>query len=347
MTSQAREAGQSGEPERAATWVLTDGTVGMENQGLAVAEALGLPYALKRVKRRGPWRRLPTTLQVLLPPGLLMDPQSLSGDRLEPPFPRVLISIGRHSVPLALALRRRARGQTLALHIQDPKVDPRRFDIVAAPSHDALEGGNVVTTLGAPHRVTLARCLAEAEAVRADVDALPHPRIAVLVGGASKAFALTRDAARRLGEALAQLARASGGSLLVTPSRRTGVENTTILAEALAGLPSRVWTGAGANPYFAYLGLADAIVVTSDSVNMVTEAAGTGKPVYIYDLEGHSKRLARFHAAMRAAGATRPFDGRLAFWSYPPINDTEKIAMAVRAALGSAPAGGKKFPDGA
>jgi len=109
------------------------------------------------------------------------------------------------------------------------------------------------------------------------------------------------------------------------------------LTAALGDAPKLIWTGDGPNPYFAFLGLADAILATSDSVNMVTEAAGTGKPVYVYPLPGRSTRIARFHAAMERHGATRPFAGTLDSWSYAPVNDTERIAGVVRQRLGLEP----------
>ena len=87
----------------------------------------------------------------------------------------------------------------------------------------------------------------------------------------------------------------------------------TALARAIEDVPHLLWDGTGDNPYFAFLALADAIVVTADSVNMVTEAAGTGKPVYVQALPGRSTRLARFHRLMQERGATRPFEGRLEF----------------------------------
>jgi hypothetical protein len=76
-----------------------------------------------------------------------------------------------------------------------------------------------------------------------------------------------------------------------------------------------VWDGTGDNPYFAFLALSDAIVATEDSINMVTEAAGTGKPVYVQRLKGNSRRLARFHELMQERGATRPFEGKLESWT--------------------------------
>ncbi len=155
----------------------------------------------------------------------------------------------------------------------------------------------------------------------------------MLLGGESQAFSFPPDTAAALGAKLARLAKESGAALLVTPSRRTRADSIAAFAHAIADVPHLLWDGAGDNPYFAFLGLADAIVVTEDSVNMVTEAAGTGKPVYVQALPGRSARLARFHRLMQERGATRPFEGRLESWSYVPINDTEMVASAIRRAL--------------
>jgi len=156
----------------------------------------------------------------------------------------------------------------------------------------------------------------------------------VLLGGASRAFSFWPQDAAELGAKLAELARTSGGSLMVTPSRRTSPEALAAFSRAVAEVPCSIWDGNGDNPYFGFLALADAIVVTGDSVNMVTEAAGTGKPVFVQALKGRSTRPARFHRLMQERGATRPFAGRLETWTYQPINDTEFVASAVRRALG-------------
>jgi mitochondrial fission protein ELM1 len=129
------------------------------------------------------------------------------------------------------------------------------------------------------------------------------------------------------------LARDTGGALLVTPSRRTPPASLAALATAIKDVPHFIWDGTGDNPYYAILALADAIVVTEDSVNMVTEAAGTGKPVYVQALPGRSNRLSRFHRLMQERGATRPFKGKLESWTYAPINDTESVAVIIRRAL--------------
>jgi mitochondrial fission protein ELM1 len=315
------------------TWILTDGSVGMEAQGIAVAEAVGLPFTLKRVRVGGAMRLLPARLQIYLPPALLLRSVS-SNEPLAEPWPRLIISIGRRSVPIALAVKRLSTPQAFALHIQNPKVPPALFDLIAAPVHDDFDAPNVVTTFGAVHSVTPARLAEAAKRFAPRVDPLPHPRIAVLLGGESQAFSFPRADAAALGMKLANLARETGGTLLVTPSRRTRAESVAALTAAIEDVPHIVWDGASDNPYFAFLALADAIVVTADSVNMVTEAAGTGKPVYVQSVKGRSSRLSRFHRLMRERGATRPFEGKLESWSYPPINDTEMVAASIRRALG-------------
>jgi uncharacterized protein len=317
----------------ATAWIVTDGSAGMEAQCIAVAEAVGIPYALKRVRAHGVLRILPVSLQVHLPPKLLLRLVS-SNEPLEPPWPRLIVSTGRHSVPVALALKRISTPPAYALNLQDPKVAAHVFDLVAAPLHDEMRGTNVIETFGSVHGVTPSRLAAAAERFRDRLAPLPRPLIAALLGGTSRAFSFPPDLAASFGRQLAKLARDTGGSLLVTPSRRTPPASLKALSEAITGVPQFVWIGDGDNPYFAFLSLADAIIVTEDSTNMVTEATGTGKPVYVQSLKGQSRRLGLFHAMMRKRGATRPFEGRIESWSYPPINDTERVAGIVRQALG-------------
>jgi mitochondrial fission protein ELM1 len=117
---------------------------------------------------------------------------------------------------------------------------------------------------------------------------------------------------------------------MITFSRRTGAEAEKIIRAALAGTKASIWNGTGDNPYFAYLALADHIVVTEDSASMVSEAATTGKPISILRLKGGSPKFSRFHAAMAKRGITRDFAGRLDHWTYPKIDETERAAEAVR-----------------
>jgi mitochondrial fission protein ELM1 len=302
-------------------WVVSEGHAGMENQAVGLAERLGAPFQVKRVHPRAPWVWLPAGWWPA--PLLALRPDS---SPFAPPWPDLLISSGRRSAPYSLLARRESRGRTFTVHIQNPQARLDRFDLVAPPRHDRLSAPNVVSTFGALHRVTRERLAAEAEAFRASVAHLPRPLVAVLIGGPSRAYQMTTEAVA----GLAQKLRGLGAGLAVTPSRRTGEMNLATLRSALAGAPAVIWDFVGPNPYFGWLGLADAIVATADSVSMISEACFTGKPVLIAELPGGSPKFRAFHAGLRAAGFTRPFEGRLESWTYQPLDDTGTVAAEVR-----------------
>ncbi len=306
-------------------WVLTEGHIGMENQALGVAEAMGLAPVVKRLHPRWPWS--------WLPPGLWPTPLRApgpTGDALAPPWPDLLITCGKRATAPSVKIRQVSGGRTFTVHIQKPTLSPRLFDLVLVPAHDGMEGDNVLVTAAAVHRVTPEKLAAAAERAGPAWAHLPRPRIAVLIGGANNRYRLTADATAKLADDLKALAAGTGGSLLVTPSRRTGAENETILRETLGDVPGTLWDGAGENPYFAFLGLADTILVTCDSVSMTSEACSTGKPVYVIDLEGASRRIDDFHKRLREAGVTRRFTGEIGNYSYEPPDDTRRAAELIR-----------------
>lgn len=309
-------------------WVVTDGKAGMEIQCLGLAEAMGCVPVVKRVSVGKPWRWMPA--------GLIRKPfQALGpkGDFLRPPWPDLWIASGRQVVPLTRDVKRLSGGRTFTVQVQNPAIDPASFDLIITPEHDRLRASNVLTTRGALGRVTAERLDAAAEQFEPLYARLPARRVAVLIGGDNKVFRMTTRLMARLTEQLARLAREEGVGLMITPSRRTGARNEAILRRGLADLPAQIWDGNGENPYFGILGLADAIICTGDSVNMVSEAASTGKPVHIVHLEGGSAKFRRFHEAMQAAGITRPFTGELEDWTYTPLDETHRIAREIRQRL--------------
>ena len=202
---------------------------------------------------------------------------------MEPPWPDLVISCGKRAAAAALAVKKASRGRTFAVHIQQPPLPARAFDLLIVPAHDSLRGDNVLVTDLAVHRVTREKLAAARKQFADSVADVPAPRIAVLIGGSNNRYRMTPAITRALAEKLAALASRYGAGLLVTPSRRTGAENEAILREVLTplGPRARVWDGTGENPYFAFLALADALVVTCDSVSMTSEAVSTGKPVRI------------------------------------------------------------------
>jgi mitochondrial fission protein ELM1 len=222
-----------------------------------------------------------------------------------------------------------SRGRTFVVQLQDPRAPARRFDLVAPPRHDKLEGDGVFPVIGSPHRVTEERLALARAAFAPQLSPLPTPRVAVLIGGRSKAFDLTEATAERLAGQLGDALDASSGSLMMTFSRRTPEAAKRLLSAALGGRPGLIWDGEGENPYFAFLAAADFIVVTQDSVNMVAEAAATGKPIYIARVDGDQWRKRNFHADLSRLGVARPFEGRLEPYVYEPLRETDRLAREV------------------
>ena len=305
-------------------WVLHDGKPGMASQALGLAEAAGFPFVDKRLAIRRPWTWLAPSLWVAP-----LHAATVSGHRLAPPWPDLVIGCGRNAVCPALAIRSASGGRTLAAHVQDPRFGRDRFDLMVVPEHDRLRGPRVLVTAGAVHRVTPRRLAAERRRFPR-LEGLPRPIVGVLIGGANRAYRLDLERLGEIAERVAAAARRRGGAVLATPSRRTGPAGLALLSERLAGVPGEVWDGTGDNPYFAYLAVADALLVTADSVSMVSEAASTGKPVHIIDLPGGDAKFARFHEGMRRAGITRPFAGDIEQWSYRPPDDTARAGAALR-----------------
>jgi mitochondrial fission protein ELM1 len=310
-------------------WAVHDGKIGMANQVIGLAEALGFPFVEKRLAVRAPWRHLAPQLWLRA-----LAAAGPGGDRLAPPWPDVLIAAGRLIIAPALAAKRASGDRIFWVQVQDPRYARGEVDLMVAPAHDPARGANVFRTLGAVHRVTPARLADGARRAAPLLANLPRPLVAVLIGGDNRVYRLTQQRFAAFADQLAALARAGYG-IAVTPSRRTGPANEQLLRQRLAGLPAYVWNGTGENPFFGLLGLADAVLVTADSVSMVSEAAASGKPVHIVDLDGGSEKFARFHGAMRAAGITRPFTGAIESWRYTPPDDTARAAAEIRRRLAS------------
>ena len=329
-------------------WVVSDGKVGMENQCLGLAEALEIDPVVKRIVVGKPWRWLQPTLTL----NGLGSLNLKKGDDLSPPWPDLIIATGRHTVTAVLAIKKTAGAGIRTVQIQNPGVDPARFDLVITPAHDQLAGDNVLAMTGSMHRISTQKLTDARRVFEGRYRALPRPLVSVLVGGANKAFRFDADTAARLGRNLREMAATHKTGLAITTSRRTDPAATRALRAALVDTPADIWDGTGDNPYFGLLALADAIVATGDSVNMVSEALATGQPVHIFDLPGGSPKFTRFHELLRARGLTRPFTGRLESWAYEPPDDMHRATEAVLRlfarsdSLQARTAGATKIPRG-
>lgn len=254
-------------------WALLGDKAGDNAQVVALARALDWPFDLKRLAYRS-LRKLPN----LLFGATLVTLDRARSDPLEPPWPDLVIAVGRRSVPVARWIRRQSGGRTRLVQIGRPRAPTSLFDlVVTTPQYSVSSAPNVVE-LPLP-MATPAQAPAAGE-----FEALPRPRIVALVGGPTTAFTLDADAARLLHGRLEAMAKAWQGSLLVTTSRRTPDAVATLLLGTY-GVPARTFgfgAGTGPSPYPRLLAAGDVFVVTADSASMLADAVATGRPVFAF-----------------------------------------------------------------
>ena len=299
------------------TWMISDGTAGMLAQCLALTKAM-------RIQAED-IRAIPTPLLRAFPklanlPGwqltLGRKPDWLKANQ----WPDLCITCGRRMAGISIGVRRLAMGKTKTIHIQDPHIEPHYFDLMITPRHDdiakkAADGRmdvpNLLTTTGALNRLDEAEIEDEAAALKIAYNEgqIDGSELAlVMIGGHNRRYKAKADAFTKLAEELAAFVHLTGVRLALIPSRRTPKRGLRVLSEQLEGRlggeASWVWDGTGHNPYPGLLGLAKVVIVTSDSVNMTSEAALTGKPVLTAELNEEKGRIFQFHQIMEAGRHT-------------------------------------------
>ena len=315
-------------------WLVFDAEKkGSENQCRGLAEALGVSEIIAKPIPQAPFLRfIPRSLWF----GFLRFQKGiLSG--IQADVPDLIISSGTRGSVVGTFLKKKFQ-KTFLVNVLNPRLYHGLFDIIVAPEHDRLKYPNVLEVSGSLHRITPERLSQEAMAFKPHHKSFISPIITVLLGGPSKNFSLEKDHVTTLGRQLAHLHRARQASFLVSFSRRTPEAFKEEFLKATKGVPLEIYdpiTSKQPNPYFAYLGLADHIIVTADSISMVAEVCSTGKPVYISPLPSSvskmPKKFRHFHQALEAKGATKPFLGSLEKWDVVSLQgDTARIAHEIR-----------------
>jgi uncharacterized protein len=307
----------------AASWIINEGLAGLRSQGLGLAEAAGISAEVRELRPTAPWKWMAAKFWP--------NPLAAVADSVRAPLPALAIGSGGMAASVLVALRRKS---IRVVQVQNPRMDIGRFDPIIANHHDELTGPNVFLTRTALHRVTADRLAAEGAAWRDRFAPLRRPLVAVLLGGSNGRYRLDRDSGARLAADLAAMAERDKVGILVTPSRRTDPAVTDLMRTALAPTGGWVWDLAGDNPYFGMLALADLIIVTQDSVSMISEAAATNVPVMFAPLPGSWRRQKLFLKPLMDEDRIRPFEGRFSAWPVSPLNDTPLAAAEMRRRLG-------------
>jgi mitochondrial fission protein ELM1 len=304
--------------------VLCTDLAGLRAQAVGLAEAAGLTPDVRPLKIKPFWQRLS--------PSLWLNPlKAIEPGAFEGPLPRLIIGCGGAGSRVAAALRRPG---VKVVTIQNPRMNLNKFDLVFASRHDGIAGPNVVVTRTALHRVTADRLAAEVEIWRPVFAGQNRPLVAVLLGGSNGRYRFDAKAGQEFAGRLAQMMRSDQVGLVITPSRRTDPDVVKILRQTLDPLGAWIWDGTGENPYFGMLGLADCVIVSADSVSMVSEAVATDKPVMLLRLQGKSSRIGAFMDMLAADGRVRDFAGRYESWQTEPMDDTKQAGSRLKQLLG-------------
>ncbi|WP_266171883.1 mitochondrial fission ELM1 family protein [Dyella subtropica] len=309
-------------------WVITDGRAGNDRQALALAEQLGLPFRHLVLGARAPWSWFTPRLML---GGRLALPIEQRRDTLIPPWPSVVIGCGRTAALYTRLLRRLSEGYSYTVQILDPRMAPSHWDAVIAPKHDLLSGPNVLHTLGSLNLVD-DTWLADGRDICPTFDELPQPRVGVLLGGPRKGMPLDPAYAEQLADRLITQHRHDGGSLLVLASRRTPDAVMAVMRRRLHNIPGLIWSSHedGTNPYPGVLGWADRLIVTPDSVNMLSEACAVGCPVQTFIATPLPAKIARFHRALRDASLLHDIDETLPMQRQLPLRETMALTSTLR-----------------
>ncbi len=318
--------------EIAPVWVLDDPFDNTSSQAIGIAERLGVPHL--RVPLAWRWQ---ARIAGLTRRGSLRGLQTAGWPFSAPRGPALALSASPRSEAVALWLRNGFG--TRIVHCGLPRRHAKLFDLLVVPRHlRPPEAANVLPVLGQPHRLS-PLALSQARVSWAGrLSHLPRPLITVLAGGAGAGGPLRTSAAGELGRQVARAAASAGGAVLATTTRRTGADATDALAAGLAPCMHLLyrWGEPGENPYAAMIALADVIVTTGGSTEMVSEACGGEAPVFIASL-GDDATHRRFHETLYRAGQARPLAHTVSPWPRVPLDEAGRAATEIRARMSVGP----------
>ena len=251
-------------------------------------------------------------------------------------YPSIMVTCGRRMAGISMALKTRANragADITTIHLQDPRLDPAFFDMLIVPYHDRVRGDNVIVTKAALNRINQSRIAASANNIPQQWQAAASPRVAVMLGGDNRRYKISRDMATHMAQQLAAFAAANNANLFLVASQRCPDTVLKYLQTALPPDHCTIATSEHPNPYPSILTMADAVIVTSDSVNMVSEAASTGKPVLIAYWREEIGRIAKFHQIMHDDNHTAPLTQLLPAGPFVPLDESDTIRQQISAHL--------------
>ena len=305
--------------------LLTQGMHGMVSQVEGLTKALGLSYKHQTIKLKPFWN--------LIPPKLSPISENLVKEKFICDS-RVIISCGRKSVIPSIALKKRLGKEIFTIHIQNPKVPFKHFDLIISPEHDDIKGENIITTTGAIHYLTKKEIKENSNYLGLEKE--KKKLVAFIVGGPNKYYSYSEESIHQTFNKIKALFTPDKYKIIVIPSYRTP-ENIIKKAYNTFNFNHYVVRAVDKKSYLSALAISDYVVVTCDSTSMISEAAVTGKPVYIAMMKSirNNYRFKKFYTKMNKLGITKELKDNVESWSYESLNEVNRIAPLIKSKMKS------------
>jgi mitochondrial fission protein ELM1 len=300
--------------------LLTQSMHGMVSQVEGLAKALGLSYKHQTIKLKPFWN--------LIPPKLTPISENLVKQKFVCDS-RIVISCGRKSVIPSIALKKRLGQEIFTIHIQNPKVSYKHFDLIISPEHDNIKGDNVITTTGAIHYLTKKEIKKNSNYLGLEKE--KKKLVAFIIGGPNKYYSYSEQSIHQTFNKVKTLFTPDKYKIIVIPSYRTP-ENIIKKAYNTFNFNHHVVREVDKKSYLSALAISDYIVVTCDSTSMISEAAVTGKPVYIVMMKSvkNNYRFKNFYTKLNKLGITKELNNNVETWSYDSLNEVNRIAPLIK-----------------
>ncbi|MDC0454762.1 mitochondrial fission ELM1 family protein [Candidatus Pelagibacter sp.] len=307
--------------------LLTEGMHGMISQVEGLAKALDIDFTHHKVEPKHLWK--------FIPPNLSPVSQNIFKKIDHDDFD-VIISCGRKSVIPSIHLKNTANKKVFNIHIQDPKVDLNNFDFIVAPEHDAIQGQNVISTKGAIHYLTENEISENKDYLNSFIKKDERKIWTLILGGPTKYYDYSTKNMKHIFTSLYKLLKKHDFQLVVIPSMRTPL-NTIHYAREFFGDNHTIIMDVDKKAYLSALALSENIVVTCDSSSMISEAALTGKPIYIASIlpRKNDKRFQRFRNLFRELNITRNLGEEVEKWNYEKLDETNRVANIIKQKINS------------
>ena len=306
--------------------LLTEGMHGMISQVEGLAKALDIEFTHHKVELKSFWKLVPPRLTPI---------SKVSFKELNPSSFDVIISCGRKSVIPSICLKKNSQKKIYNIHVQDPKVNFDYFDIIVAPEHDGISGSNIINTKGAIHYLNETEIKDNSNYLKPFIKNDGRKIFALILGGPNKYYDYSTKNMKRIFSILYNLNKKQNFQLVVIPSMRTP-KNTIQYAKEFFGESHTVIENIDKKAYLSALALSEYIIVTCDSSSMISEAALTGKPIYVANIlpNRSDRRFQKFRNLFRELNITRNLGEPFENWSYEKLDETNRVAKIIKQKIG-------------